>query len=813
MGHLLRVSIRYWLKQPFSSFLTLLSLTGAFALALVVIMQANDMRRYGSNVPNRDRLWSTDTIVSNEGGDLVKYVGVSAKVAKAMQDRPEIEGVAASNDSSGLLKRGDERRKVEITLALLDYWRVFPKETLVGDWETALTTPDMIAISYETAITFFGSAADAMGETITLYENGIETAKRVGAVLTPYRAYDAIQQDVFHGGRQNAEMAELAEANSFVRSTILIKQGIDQDAYLENNTELFSELGARKGLGNAEFSYVPGGQTYSSRIGTFGYEQFEILAVIAAALLVLSIVNFGAYATSLVLSRQREINLRKVVGASRRDLAIQFITEAFILGLLAFCFGILLSIDVADRLSGILDNDLQVLSLQRLPELAMLFAVVLVAVMIVCIYPLRLVVRGEIGASLRASGSSVFGFGNRVRAFFVSVQALGAAGFLVFTSVVSAQSDYLLGRDRGYDGRGLYVLEFRGTGQNNKISTGSFKEQVKQVPGVLDVALSGAPLYGRNFATFNFWRTSAESQSPQPIATDVIEPKTYELLGINLVAGRIPQYKVLTEEEKKAPQKRKSILTNTTTLRALGLPEDPDEAIGQCINNYKVNKDGNPQVVCHEIVGVIKPLIRAKEQVWMQSRPFVAQPANPQQTDFYSMHLYLKLDESRLEETIPALRALYEKTWPNQFFTLVKGEDQMSDMLKQDQATRQLVSISSLVIFIIAVSGAFSLVQSTIAQRSRELALRRVLGAEPWTVRGFLMRKLGIAILPGMLIGLGLATYLSYLWLEGFVTRADPPILEGVGLVAMLIAVYTILALNGAGRVLRKLPATVLHHE
>lgn len=690
------------------------------------------------------------------------------------------------------------------------FFDVFDYVWLRGDALHSLSHPASAVLTLSTARMLFGET-DPMGKEIRL--GGTRTLTVTGIMADPPlqssnpfsiilpidfldREYLGFDYDSFSTTISGFECCiVLSEAETPAQ----------YNGYLEQIIEKHSK---KEGVSNRSYFLMPLTQThfepeYSSINNTYTTSRTTLRVYILIGLLILGvgIVNFVNLATAIAMKRSREIGIRKAVGALKGDIFQQFITETAVITLLATIGGLIIAEVFLPNLSTFLgiNGKLSVYN----SRLAILFIPLLILFVIglTGFYPAMILSRFN---PIRALKGRLHAGRERLvnlRSALVVFQFVISIVLIIATTVISRQLSFVEKKDLGFarEGRLLVLLPF-GAAE----SLDALHNDLMQHKEVINVSFGiGGPASGRNMTT-NFLMLGQKSEEEVRMNLKPCDTNYLTTTGLHLIAGdwfrMRPQ--ISPDSLSKLPNHSRlaynqfEVVVNRTTTRVMGCKE-PSEAIGK-----KILISGTDAT----IMGVVEDF-----NLYSLHHSIMATAFFYNSSRFGTAIIHYGGDN---EQTV---RKIAEKYWkqyfPDTFFTADSYKDELRNYYENDARTIGLVKFFSIVAILIGCMGLFGLVSFMVVHRTREIGIRKVLGASVSTITLMLMRTFLLWIGFANLIAWPVAWIVMKRWLDNFAYHIEFElwILVMAAVVSLLIGGLTVVW--HAARVAMTNPVDAVRYE
>ncbi|MEO0470721.1 MAG: ABC transporter permease [Bacteroidota bacterium] len=693
-------------------------------------------------------------------------------VGKLMKDEfPEIE-MASRMTISGRtqVKIEDELFPVEEILFVDGYFfEMFSFPLLAGNPETVMEEVNQVVITESLAKTYFdvqeGQYQSVLGKSLQI-GNDPEMMKVVG-VCADFPENSLIQQDFMVSYASFVQGTDGAADNSTTWSDfyhyLVIREGTDIQA-LEAKFPAFSEkyFETDPAYGNAEaFSLQPlfDAHLYSEdleyEIGQIGNgTSVWALLIIAALILLMAWINYINLATARSMERAREVGVRKVIGAERRQLLWQFFLEALQINLLALVIGFELANVSSPWLSGLMGTELSFSYIWSVPGLRLyligaLIASFVIGVLVSGLLPalglanIRLseVLKGK----LQRSGKGKF-----TQKSLVVIQFVASIVLIAGTLVVYQQINYMRQQESGLELEQTLVIYGPGatTGDSSFIQKmDAFKNELVRNANIHAATTSGRTPGMRTGRTFNLKRLNGPNADPLSCNFIGVDHNFDEVYGIQSTQGRFLE----SRDHHPDFNQLKSIVINEAAVKHFGF-SNAEEAIQQGISFF--GKEW-------EIVGVF-------EDFHQQSLHYPIEPLLLAPLYDYDNFISMKIDAAEVSSVLAFVEQTFGAFYPGNVMDYYFADERFARQYEVEQRFGQMLLGFSFLAILIACLGLFGLASYTAYLRTKEIGIRKVLGASTFTLVRLLttdfMRLVGLAAL----VGLPLAWYTSQLWLENY---------------------------------------------
>jgi putative ABC transport system permease protein len=796
LGHYVALALRSTARTKLYTAISVVGLAIGFAAATLLGLYVHDELSYDRWLPNHERIYQVSAGLST---GLLSNAAPSDLGVWLASDYPQLEAVTRMFVDRGFLQggqRADFKSNETFTWADPNVFEVFQFSVVAGSLDGALDRPDSLVLVRRTAEKYFGRAESAIGRTL-LY-NGTEpmvvtaviadlpsnTHLNPLGVLAPSHApfsaaalQDRTPITVFGGKLWNSRTYVLLKPNepiAPIRESL--KTLLDRHAptVLGGNRKA-SEVWAlvARPLGALHLSS-------NSIAEPDGERHASLYAVAAIGLLILLIasINYVNLLTAIGVRRALEVGVRKALGAQRRDLFVQFMTESYLYVALGAAVGLGAAALALKPLNAFLGRtiDFSMFADARVATLTVVF-LALVA-FLAGLYP-ALVLSAYRPATVAKGGRTARAQAG-VRQVLVVLQFAVLIAMLVATAVTYRQMK--LGMREALRQNTDPILVLQGG------CTEALKSELERQPGVVGAACAmGLPQWG-----FQMMAPMIRAdREPLGIRYLPVDFGFFELYGNELAAGRLFDRTFATDASPpdniwKVPE---SVVINERAARALGFGS-AEEAVGQVVSFSHLFRAPATFTPLHEttIIGVLKDFQIGPVTDPIQPAAFYVDLANARM-----MSVKLSgLSTPEALETVDRVWNRFNGAPPQRFFFSDAVQNIYVDLLRQTA----LFSTFALIAVLIAVLGLVGLAAHAAASRTKEIGIRKVLGGGRWTITGLLLWQFSRPVLLANVVAWPVAYFSMTAWLGGFAKRVglDWWLFAGAGGITLAVAVAAVLA-------------------
>jgi putative ABC transport system permease protein len=800
LGHYLRTLYRSLSRHKLYTAINVGGLAVGIAVFLLLLLTVRFETGFDRWVPNAGQIYRLNANINFPGAPPAftgNIQGIAPPLLKA--DYPQIQAITRVMGRSALISIDGRTVSQDASRVDATFFQVFELPLAVGDRATALSDPASVVLDETLARKLFPGAS-AVGRPLTFSIDGVERTYRVTAI-----------------------MRDLPQDSSLRLSMILpLNRG---DLNPEQQTQAFDNWGGFNASAFARFASPRDAATVNADLGAFVKRRIPpealpepldqvikydfmpltaihfadasdpnaersanptdvaVLGLVGLMTLIIAAMNYVNLATARAGLRAREVAVRKALGATRRVLTLQFLTEAVILAAAAAVLGLALTELILPVVNAYGGTTLKLRYLGADGVLPIVVATALIVGLGAGAWP-ALALSSFAPAGVLASARSPGGgrAGSRLRAILVVVQFTVALVFSICTAVMLVQSHHMRTADLGFTRDGLLIVEPFGA-RELEGRRASLLDQYRRLPGVVSASVSSRSPATGSIARTGVSRAGHVGQSPT-LVIEVIGADYFQTYGVRLAAGRAFNAAnrlddIAAQPEAARETANSNVMLSEAALPILGFP-NAQAAIGQSVRH-------GDQLMT--VIGVVRDVrFRSPRD---QIPPVI---------------YYYRTDDIpdgvlavRFRGDPAPLRASLEGPWRTAAPTVPFEAKTVAQMLEpyykpEDQRGR-LFAFGAGVAILIGVLGLYGMAAFVTARRTREIGIRKTLGASTGQVLRLLVGEFLRPVAIAAAIACPIAFLMMSRWLERFDDRTPLSVLEFAGpiLAAMLIAALTVL--------------------
>lgn len=808
----LKITLRKLYSEKLYALINISGLAIAIACCVILGLYLRSELTYDHYHANYKRIYRIEREF-NINGKISRYAVTSPAMGPMLKEEyPEIEDYVRlrPNLQDILIRHGDDAYYWDKTFtADANVFRFFNHNIIYGDPDTALVDPNSVAVSDTFARTYFRDA-NPIGKTISTDEGGPRVIKLVFADQpeNTHLKYDVLysynNDSIATPKNMTARRQSLQGGWDY--TYLLMPEGYDSRDYKQINDSFYArhvvQPGANQGfswrtwltpladihLNSSDLEYdEPGG----NKMYLYGFTAVAIFILLVAC------INYMNLATARAARRAREVGMHKILGADRRQLMAQFMGESMCFTFIAMLAGIVLVEMVLNTtyVTTLLDKTLTFNVFNEPVVLIWLLGLCLLIGLASGIYP-AFYLSSIMPLSALVGGSRNTKANIRFREALVLVQFVISIGVIACTLLMAMQMHFVSTRSLGFNKENQVMIRLRGLELIDKIP--SIRNEFLKNNHIIDI--TSAPLImGQGFPTFG---GAAENNEGEMVAITThnssVDDNFLKVMGLQLIEGRDFSSKFLTDAGA-------NIIVNEAMVRRMGWTGPLGKHIrsgpfdGRVIG---VVKDFNFK----SLHSSVEPFLLTQFVDRTRRIPAELLP-NP------TRMLVIKISGEDTRRSLEFIREKFTSFDPTHPFEYQFLDDIMNRLYLSDQRLMQLIGIFAVICIFIACLGLFGLAAYTTEQRTKEIGIRKVLGATTAQIILMLSRGMMILVSGGAVIASLLAWYAMDIWLAGFAYRTEiNPMVFLLSAVAAAGVAFTTLALQSF-KTARANPVEALRYE
>ncbi|WAC09920.1 ABC transporter permease [Dyadobacter pollutisoli] len=785
----LKIAWRNLRNHKFYSFLNIFGLALGLASCLLITLYVIDELSYDKSFGHAERIYRINADIRFGGADMSLAVAPDPLAFTLKKDYPQIEQVVRLRENGSQLVRRAEAaenlKEEHVVYADSTFFKVFSVPMLMGDAEKALKDPHTVVISETDAAKYFG-AENPIGKALIVDNSQTYT---VTGVMQDIPAQSHLRDMNMLLSMSSTEESRLGGWGSHNFNTyLLFREGVDPVQF-EKNFEtvlqkytakwLVSFLGAsldevRKSGSYLRYTLIPLTDIHlhsdrTSEINVNGNIQYVyIFAVVALFLLTIACVNFMNLATARSANRAKEVGVRKALGSERSSLVSQFLTESVMLSFFSLALAVILAYAALPYFNNLAGKQVS-FPIQKVWFWAALLLTGGAVGMLAGSYPAFFLSAFKPLKVLKNS-VELQGKGGYLRNGLVVFQFVISVMLIVGTGVIYRQLNFIQTKKLGFNKDQMLIVN-DAYALNNQVK--SFKEQVMRIPNVESATVTSFLPTPSSRTDHTFFPVGQMEQDKginmQKWAVDYDFVKT---MGLQIANGRPFQ--------EEFPSDSAGIVINEAAAKVLGYA-DP---VGKRIFGYE--DAALTQKVTYTIIGVVKNFHFESLKKNIGALSLVLYRSNG--------NVVFKLSGGNVAQTVGQVEQLWKKMAPGQPFSYRFMDEDFNQVYRSEERVGKIFITFAVISIIIGCLGLFGLSAYTAERRTKEIGVRKVLGASVANIVTLLSKEFLRLIIIAIVIGIPISWFGMNQWLNDFAYHVDLAwwMFVAAGALAITIALLTV---------------------
>jgi putative ABC transport system permease protein len=745
------------------------------AACLLIFLVVQFESSFDNFHPKKYSIYRVGTEFHNADG--VNYSdGIGYPVAKALRvDFPQIKEVAAIDKEGGQItieNNSEQIKKLQednFYYAEPQFFSMFNFPFLAGNPKTALKDPNSAVLTQETAEKYFGNWKSALGKTIKYANKDLYSItgilKNLPAntdfplsVVVPYSA-------LANTSRKNS-FDDWVSTYSGTYTFVLLPPELPVAKF---NTQLKVFAKKHKPAESATDSYIAQPLSdihYDERFGnynnhTFSHSLINALSLIGIFLIVIACVNFINLATAQAVTRSKEVGVRKVLGSSRKQLALQFLGETALIVITAIILAVIVAAAALPFLNKLLETQISIHFIYYPSVSIFLLSAAMLVTLLAGIYPAVILSGFNPITALKSKVTAKMIGGISLRRGLVVLQFAIAHILIIGMIIVVSQMNFFKNASLGFNKTAIITVPVIND-SINLTKTAYLRNQLLNNPDIQNVSFSFASPSDNHNWTSDFKFDHASKATNFNANLKWADADYFKTFNLQFVAGHAYSNSDTVRD----------FVVNEALIRKLGIT-DPQKALGKQINFWDGNTVAN-------IVGVVKDFNSFS----------LRDPVSPVVLSTWKQvyrTLNIKIKPGTEKAVLPYVEKLWNATYPDYVYDYKFLDETITNFYKQENQLSQLYKIFAAIAIFISCLGLYGLVSFMAAQRTKEVGIRKVLGASTRNIVYLLSKEFTLLILISFLISAPVAYYIMHKWLENYTYRI--PLAASIFIIAIISSI------------------------
>ncbi|MGC4035886.1 MAG: ABC transporter permease [Chitinophagaceae bacterium] len=762
----LKIALRNLIKDTQFTLLNVLGLSAGLACALLIFLWITDELSYDKFFANDDRIYKLMEKRSNNSGDIAYSEESSGKLSEAVKSSvPGVEYAAAVAPPGwfpqNTLSVNDKNIKASGQYAGKDYFNIFSFGLIAGEKDNILATNNSIALSDELAVKLFGTTENIIGKPVamdhdtTFFVSGVfkkmpvNSSQQFDFVLS-FDYFKTIKTWVTFWG------------NKGPLNFIKLRAGTDITTFNKNVANIINKNSddTRTKVVAMQFSNLYLHNNYNGNVQNGGrIEYVKLFSLLAIFVMVIACINFMNLSTAKAARRFKEVGIKKVVGAERKQLVFQFLTESLLLTSCAMIFAIVIAVLLIPAFNQITGKHI---SLHFTPQIVIaLVSIALLTGLIAGSYPALYISKFNplsiLKGKLNTSTAELLS-----RKGLVVFQFTLSTVLIVAVLIIYQQIQFIQNADPGYKKDNVLRIAAEG---NLVTKQDAFIAELKKIPGVTNASATNHRMVGHNFATGGLnWPGKPDNDETyfEGFETDY---DFIETMGMQMKEGRSFSKSFGTDSS--------AIILNEAAANAIHLKD----IVGKTLQLYRKNM---------QVIGIAKDF--HFESMHSEIKPSFLMLVPQRGT------IVASINSNNQKTTINAVQRLYESYNPGFPFTFNFLDEAYQQQYESETRVSSLSKYFAALAIIISCLGLFGLAAFTAQKRRKEIGIRKVIGASIGNIITMLSKDFLQLVLLSLLIAFPVSWWLMNNWLQSFAYRIHitPWIFVVAGVSVLVITLFTV---------------------
>lgn len=783
------VAFRNLLKHKFYSLINVLGLSIGLTCFLMISLYVIDELGYDSFHSNAKNIYRMDFSGDVNGSEFVTALASAPAGPTMPQEFPEVEEATRIRGIGNrtLKRKGEDNAYNEDDIAFVDgnFFQFWDFNLVKGDPISCLTRPKTLVLSQSLAEKIFNQE-DPIGQMVSL---GNDADWEVTGVFEDMPSNSHFHFNVMLSMESREESKQKFWMSFNFNTYLRLQDGFDPEVLEAKFPDLIEkyigpEIEQFMGASMEEF-YNAGNSAgfylfplldihlYSDKLGDLGangdVKYVLIFSAIALFILILACINFMNLSTARSAGRAKEVGVRKVLGAYKSQLRKQFLTEAFLITLISILFAYTLSFLLLGQFNVLADKSMEISSLLTIKFVLIMVGVLVSVGLLAGSYPAFFlsrfrpveVLKGKLNLGLKGGG---------LRSTLVVIQFAVSIIMIIGTSIVYQQLSYIQNKKLGFS-KDHVLLVHNPWMMGDKAE--SYKNEVIQFSNIKKGTLSGyLPVPSSNNNNLWFPGSNPTKDESYVFTEFFIDHDYISTLDIEIKEGR--------DFSRDFPSDSSAIIMNEAAAERLGWANP----VGKKLSTYGGSQE-NPIVENYNVIGVVKNFHFQSLRNRIEPLIFVLEQSRG--------YLSLKIDGTNIPETVDYLKEKWMEFAPGQPFEYSFLDQRFNEMYESEQKMGKIFGVFAFLAIFIACLGLYGLAAFTAQQRTKEIGVRKVLGASILGIISLLSKEFLKLVIIAFFIAAPIAYYFMDSWLQDFENRTNINVMVFLlaGVIALVIAWFT----------------------
>ncbi len=818
-GHYMKSALRSLRRDRQFGIINILGLAVALTAAILILLFIRDELSYDDWGPETPNLYRLEGSLFNQDGS-TEHTAVSPGRMRdplANDFSSDIRAISRLYNTGHLFKRDNEAFIDTVSYVDPGFFEIFDVPLVSGNREAVFDDNTSILLTQAMATKYFGDS-DPVGQILDPDDEDY-SFRVVGvledlpenthldfdfiALFDPSRYVDQPWIATYWQSHNVYTYMKLSPSSTAAQIERDIPAFLDRNVVAEETPGIVEPLSERLKMRLMPVSDIHLKSTVRFQMKQGGDMRLVVsFGIIAGLIIFIACVNFVNLSTARASLRTREIALRKVVGAQRNQLIAQFLLETGLAVGLALLLALALVEVTLPWFSDFISKILA-LNLANDPVAALMVAGLLVVVGLGAgLHPAFHITQVRPARVLHSSGAATLQ-GGRLRSGLVMLQFAISIGLMIVTFVVKTQTDYARDKDLGFEIENRLQLNYMSYRDVEPVAE-TLREEIARLPGVTDVAFSNRPLPLGGRWGFSFQKDGDPSRTTYNLEDVPVDYESLDFINATLIAGRMFDRNRALDKTHEAGDgsgvTEVPIILNRFGASYLGYTS-PEDAIGKSFSFTEVGVKKRLT-----IIGVV-------EDMHMRSLRDTMEPLQFNIPDQAPNTLSIKVAGERAEETRRAIEMVWRRHVPAFPISMTSYEENFGQYYAADRQRGEIFGVFAMFAVFVSSIGLFSQAAYTAQRRSKEIGIRKLMGASTFAVVRLMVWQFSKPVLVANLIAWPTAWLITQDWLSGFAYRIDLTPVPFVMASVLAFGIAAVTIVYHAYRASNTNPAVILKHE
>ncbi len=759
-----KIAFRNLIKNRSHALINISGLSIGCACALVIFLVIQYESGFDTHHEDSDRIYRVvreNTQFGETGHDTGVYYPMPEAIARDFSGIEHSTIVDANFGSTPVLKvdrtDGTQNKLKEENLAFTrpDYFKIFSYSWLQGDPDNSLSRPNTAVITRSLAEKLF-QTEDAVGYTVTVQSGGEKMVVEITGIVKDPQQQTDLPFDIFisaesttEEGQQRIEKDNWESSSSMVQAFVKLQTRSDPQVINEQLDELLEKNVGEERAQYTDFYLQPLSDIhYDTRFPNYGgrtvsKKSLAALGLIGLFLLITACINFINLNTAIAVKRSKEVGVRKVLGGTRTQLVRHFLGETAIVAAVSVALGIAATEVILDYLEPVLGYSLSLDGFNQ-PEV-LLFAGGIFAIITLAagLYPAFYLSGFNPLDAIRNRITASYGEGLMLRRGLVILQFAICQALIICTIIIGNQMNFARNFDMGFQKEAMVEVELP---IQEKTTLNTFRQQLIGQASITNITYSNTGTANDNFWGGNYEIILDDEMFEGGAQMKLVDTSYVSTYGLKLLAGRNLTPSDTTNQ----------YLVNREFAQSVGYDGRYQDLIGKYVTMW----------------GTEAPLVGVVDNFNTGSLHQEVEPVL-----FSSWSLYflagIRINMEQSQQALAEIKRAYETAFPDYVFDYTFLDERIADFYEQEEKTANLMNGFTMIAILIGCLGLFGLVSYMATTRTKEIGVRKVLGASITDILKIFTLELMLLTGISFLIAAPVSWYLMQQWLADFAYQID----------------------------------------